>query len=152
GKLAAAADALCPVARRLRMLGIVEGDLTSFLSLVKIRHGIERGESILAPVQSTKHLTILLAGMACTSIRHEDGARQIYSFCHPGDFVCLHRYVFPQSAEDLEVEALANCSIAPIDYQSADQLVERHPALGRALWLAAMVDANIARTRLAAMR
>ena len=73
-------------------------------------------------------------------------------FAIPAIFVCLHRYVFPLSDEDLEVEALASCSIATIDYQSADQIVERHPPLGRALWLAAMIETNIARTRLAAMR
>jgi CRP-like cAMP-binding protein len=148
----AATETLRPVARTLRMLGVASGDLSAFFKLAKITHGIVRGETLVSPVRAGKHLTMLLGGLACTSTRHEDGSRRIYAFRHPGDFVCLHRYVFPQSDEELEVEALTNCSIATIDYQSADQIVERHPALGRALWLAAMIEANIAQTRLAAMR
>src|SRR5215475_1367517 len=149
-----AADALRPVARTFRMLGVSDvGELAEFVKLVRIEHGIVRGDMLLSSAHTGKHLTMLLGGLACTFRRQEDGTRQIYTFRHPGDFIDLHRYVFPQADEQhLEVEALATCSIATIDNQSADQIVEHHPAFGRALWLAAMIEVNIARTRLAAMR
>jgi CRP-like cAMP-binding protein len=103
-------------------------------------------------MRPTSHLTVLLEGLACTSIRHEDGARQIYSFHYPGDFVGLYHYVFPQMQERIELESLADCSIGTIDNESMDQLLRRHPALGLAVWRAAMIDANTSRERLAIMR
>jgi CRP-like cAMP-binding protein len=99
-----------------------------------------------------KYLTMLLDGLACTSIRHEDGSRQIHTFHHPGDFLGLRPLVFRRPEQHIEVEALASCSIGTIDYESVDQLMQRNPALALALWLAAMIEAGIVRVRLAAMR
>src|SRR5689334_12413967 len=85
-----AEDALQPVIRRLRMLGISNADdLQAFLTLVKIRHGITRRESIVNSLPSTKHSTILLDGLACSFVKLENGCRQIYIFHYPGDFVAL---------------------------------------------------------------
>jgi CRP-like cAMP-binding protein len=148
-----AADNLWPAARRLRMLGVVSsGDLDAFLRRMKVSHGILPGETLASPIHSVNHLIVLLDGLACASIRHKDGGRQIYTFHHPGDFVGLHRFVFPRPEEHIQVEALASCFIGTIDYEIVDQLIQGHPSLGLALWRAAMIEANIVRERSAAMR
>jgi CRP-like cAMP-binding protein len=148
-----AEDALRPMSRRLRTLGVVNiGDLQAFLNLVKVKHGITRRESIVSAVHAAKHATMLLDGLACMSTRLQDGCRQIYTFHYPGDFVALHRYVFPQSTEHIEVEALTNCSIGTIDNEVLEQTVRHHPALGLALWRAAMIEASIFRQRMVTMR
>jgi CRP-like cAMP-binding protein len=119
---------------------------------MKVTHGIARGETPVSAIHRVKHLTMLLGGLTCTSVRHEDGHRQIYAFHYPGDFVGLECYIFPDSKDLIEVEWLATCSIGTIDYESVDQILQRRPALGLALWRAAMIEANISRQRLVTMR
>src|SRR4051794_35426520 len=139
--------------RKLRALGVVSsGDLDAFWKLVKLRDHINRGETILGPMHRSKHLTLLLEGSACMSTRHEDGARQIYAFHYPGDFLGLHRFLMPGSTEPLEVQALTNCFIGTIDTNLLEQALQHHPALGQALWRAAMIDAGVHRQRLISMR
>ena len=148
-----AAGGLRLVARRLRTLGVVDGEgLDAFLKRVKVTHGILRGKVLVSAAHPARHLTLLLDGFACTCNHHKDGIRQIYTFNYPGDFVGLHRHAFPHSNDPAEVEALANCSIGTIDNESVDQLLQRHPALALALWRAAMIEANVSRERWLAMR
>ena len=95
---------------------------------------------------------MLLEGVACLSTQHEDGGRQIYAFHYPGDFLGLHSFLFPQSAEPSEVQALTSCSIGTIDRDALEQAIQRHPALGRALWRAALTEVSIFRQRLVVSR
>ncbi len=120
---------------------------------MKVSGGVvSRGEIIADTARSAKHFTVLLDGLACMTTRHEDGARQIYAFHYPGDFLGLHGFLHPDSTEHIEVEALSNCSIGTIDRDILDEAVQRHPALGRALWRAAMTEASIFRQRLLMVR
>lgn len=77
---------------------------------MKVRSGIDRGQTIVDRTDLT-HFTVLLEGVACFSTQHEDGGRQIYAFHHPGDFLGLHSFLFPPSAELIEVQALTSCTI-----------------------------------------
>jgi len=126
--------------------------LEAFRSLIKVRSGICRGETIANTLHSAKNITVLLEGMACVASRHEDGARQIYTFQHAGDFLGLHGFLHPDSSEHCEIEALSNCVVGTIDRATLDEAIQRHPALGRALWRAAMIEASICRQRLLMMR
>ena len=152
-QLHAVVGVVCPVGHRLETLGVGAGaDRDAFLKLVEVRDGIERGQSIVGRTGMAKHFAILLEGVACFSTRHEDGARQIYAFHYPGDFLGLHGFLFPGSLEISQVEALANCSIGTIDRDALEQEIGRHPALGHALWRAAIMEASIFGQRLCITR
>jgi len=71
---------------------------------------------------------------------------------HPGDFLGLHSFLFPRSAELSEVQALTSCSIGTIDRDVVEQELQCHPALGRALWRMAVTEASIFRQRLVTTR
>ena len=131
---------------------MASADLEAFWKLVKVRNGIDRGQTIVGGTGSAKHFAVLLEGVACFSTQHEDGARQIYGFHYPGDFLGLHSFVFPQSAEPSEVQALTSCSIGTIERDALEQAMQRHPALGRALWRAALTEVGIFRQRLVVSR
>src|SRR5262249_53401962 len=122
----------------------------AFLRAIKVTRGVVCGETIAHG--NRKHLTVLLAGVASTSVRYEDGQRQIRSFHYQGDFVGLHHYLFPLSNDLVEVEALATCSIGTIDDRSMDRLLQRHAEIGKALWRAATIEASILRQRVKTMR
>jgi CRP-like cAMP-binding protein len=139
--------------RRLNILGITAtADLDEFWKLVKVRDGIERGQPIGSGNGTAKHFTMLLKGVACFSTQHEDGERQIHTFHYPGDFVGLNTFLFPPSPELCEVQALAGSSIGTIDRDALEHAMQRHPALGRALWRAALTEVSIYRQHLVVSR
>jgi len=60
---------------KLRNLGLDRTEeLQPLLGMVKVKRGISRGEDILSPYSSSKHLTVLLTGIACLYKRLEDGS------------------------------------------------------------------------------
>lgn len=143
----------CPADQGPRNRGLLDNaGLGPFSKFVKVRSKIRRGESIASTLQSGTHFTVLLEGLACMTTRHENGTRQIYAFYHPGDFLALHRFLYPESTELIEVEALANCSVGTIDRVVLEQVMHGHPELGHALWRAAMIELNIFRQRLVMAR
>jgi CRP-like cAMP-binding protein len=123
-----------------------------FADLMTVTRGIRRGEVVASTVRSRKHVAVLLEGMACMTSRQEHGGRQIYAFCHPGDFLGLHELMYPESGEYMEAEALSDCSIGMIDRDALEQALQRHPVLGKTLWRAAMIEAGVFRQRLVTAR
>jgi len=147
-----AAPGVCPVGRRLNTLGITaSADLDAFWKLVKVRDGVDRGKTIVGRAGLAKHFAVLLEGVACLSTQDKEGGRQIYALHYPGDFLGLHSSVLP-SVEPSEVQALTSCSIGTIDRDALEQAIQRHPALGRALWRAALTEVSIFRQRLLVSR
>jgi CRP-like cAMP-binding protein len=128
------------------------GNLNPFGKLVKARRVVDRGQTIVGESGRVKHFAVLLGGVACFSTQHNDGARQIHSFHYSGDFLGLQDFLFPQSADFGEVQALSLCSIGTIDRDELEREIQRRPALGQALWRAAMTEASIVRQHLVITR
>lgn len=135
------------VLQRLREAGVVDDtSLDAFKGLVKSRLRVNRGDNVVAAARAAPHFSWLLEGVACSFTRDRDGGRQIHAFHYPGDFLGLHHLL--GSKEQIEVEALSSCAIGVVDGSVLEQAIERHAAVGRTLWRAAMVEASIARQRL----
>lgn len=140
---------LDPLIRKLRSLGVErDTELEAVLNRIKVRAGTRRGEDIIAPGKSSRHSTLLLAGVACLYERLPNGNRQIYAFQYSGDFCDLHRHVLPETNNDVAVAALTDCSIGIIEHKNVEQLIAQYPSLGLALWRASMLEASIFRKRL----
>ena len=138
-----------PLHRKLNSLGFHDDDeLRSLLDRVRPKESILRGKDIVRADATPRHLTVLLAGVACLYEALETGERQIYAFYYPGDFCDLHRYVWSEPAAETAVRALTDCSIGIIEYRDLDRAIERHPKLALALWRATMLEASILRQRL----
>ena len=144
-KTAGLKKALAPNAGR-------NANLEAFWKLVKVRAEVRRGQIIATTSASPKHFTVLFSGLACMTTRHLDGARQIFAFHYPGDFVALHSFLSPGSTELIEVEALSNCSVGAIDRDVLEQAIQDCPELGQTLWQAAMNEASVFRQRLVMAR
>jgi CRP-like cAMP-binding protein len=139
--------------QRLNILGLTaSADREAFWNLVKARDVIDRGQNIVGSTDSVKRFTVLLEGVACFSTQHGDGGRQIFAFHYPGEFLGLHNFLFPRSTEHSEVQALTSCSIGAIDHDELEQAIQRHPAVGKALWRAALTEVSISRQHLVVSR
>ena len=140
---------LQPLVRKLNILGFHgEAELRHFLDGVRIGSKIARGKEIVRADDTSKHLTVLLTGVACLYETVESGERQIYGFYYPGDFCDLHRYLKAEAMAEPAVRALTDCSIGTIEYRDLDRAIECHRKLALALWRAAMLEASMLRERL----
>ena len=152
GNMAALVDVGVPrlLRRKLNSLGFQgESELRCFLDKMRLRGSIRRGKDIVGAGDTPRHMTVLLAGVACLYETLESGERQIYDFYYPGEFCDLHRYVKLEAVAEPAVGALTDCSIGIIEYRDLDQAIERHRTLALALWRATMLEASILRERLA---
>lgn len=143
----------CMVGQRLDDLGLTaSADNGVFWDLVKTRDVIHRGQTIIRSTDWGKHLTVLLKGVACLSTQHEDGDRQIFAFHYPGEILGIHNFLIPGSTELSGVQALTSCSIGTIDRDALEHAIQRYPALGKALWRAALAEVSISRQHLVVSR
>lgn len=137
---------MCAVPRRLCVRDVLGS--ANLDALVRVRHQIGRGEKFRRALRPTTHFALLLEGVACSGTRDGEGVRQIHTFIYPGEIWGPRQFVAPGSEDSLEVEALSStCIIGTVDADLLDQAIRLDPAVGWAIWRAAMVQANIARQR-----
>ncbi len=108
---------------------------------------VAAGADVIRAGDPVGRSTVLLAGMACSYKRSEDGARSILAFHHPGDFCDLHQYALPVRDSEVGIQALTDVVAAAIDHRDMDRLLAR-PKLALAFWRATMLEAAIHRERL----
>ena len=137
-----------PLKQKLRSLSVGDAEIDAVLSRIKGVTGSERSAEIASTGRSSKNLTVLLAGVACSYERLPNGGRQIYGFQYAGDFCDLNRHVLRDSNNEVAVEALTDCSTGVIERSDLDELITLYPSLAVALWRAAMLEASIFRKRL----
>lgn len=143
--------ATAPLALKLKALGADSDDLELVLQAAKRHVRVAAGANVVRAGEIVRRSAVLLAGMACSYKRNEDGGRTILSFQHAGDFCDLYQYVLPERDDSVGVEALTDCLVAFIDYREMDRMLAR-PGLGLALWRATMLEATIYRERANASR
>jgi CRP-like cAMP-binding protein len=127
-------------------------ELNLLIQFLKHRTPVPAGADIIHPAQSIGQSRVLLSGMACSYRRLENGAREIYSFQHPGDFCDLYRYVLPERNDAIAVQALTDCLVATIAYADIERILAQRPRLGLLLWRATALEAGIVRERLSNAR
>lgn len=141
-----------PLALKFERLGMSKDELNLLIQFLKHRARVPGGADIIHPAQSIGRSRVLLSGMACSYRRLENGAREIYSFHHPGDFCDLYRYVLPERNDAIAVQALTDCLVATIAYADIERLLAQRPRLGLLLWRATALEAGIVRERLSNAR
>jgi CRP-like cAMP-binding protein len=97
---------------------------------------------IQAGVRPTE-CTLLLEGWACRYKLLPKGKRQITGFVIPGDLCDLDGLVM--GSMDHSVSTLTAAKVALIPRELLVDLMDRHPALARALWQETLAEAAIAR-------
>lgn len=110
---------------------------------------VAAGVDIMREHAHATHSLLIVSGLTARYSTLTDGRRQITEINVTGDFVDLHSLLMKQM--DHGVVTLTACEIATAPHSKLRQLTERHPHLGRLLWLETVVDAAIHRQWLVAM-
>ena len=110
---------------------------------------VAAGSDIVREHTRPLHSTLLISGFSARYSTLADGARQITEINVAGDFIDLHSLLMKQM--DHGVVALTECVVAEAPHSGLIDITERHPHLGRLLWLDTIIDAAIHRQWLVAM-
>ena len=120
-----------------------QDDIRALLDLPYQTRWVELGRYIVREGEPPPGATLILSGL---SIRHKvtlDGARQIMSVHIPGDFVDLEGSLLTVS--DHNVQALTRSEIAVVPREAIINLIDKHPRVGRAMWIDTLIDGSIFR-------
>ena len=133
------------ILRKLRMRApLGEADCDAIRGLPFVRRGYEAPAYVLREGEpARKHCSFIISGLAFRQKLTAEGARQIVSIHMAGDFLDL-QHLFLNLA-DHSVQALTRLECAEIGRDALQDLVLRRPAVGRAFWTDALVDASIFR-------
>jgi CRP-like cAMP-binding protein len=121
-----------------------DGDCDAIRKLPFVRRSYEAPGYVLREGEpARKHCSFIISGLAFRQKLTAEGARQIVSIHMAGDFLDL-QHLFLNYA-DHSVQALTRLECAEIQRDALQDLVLQHPAIGRAMWTDALVDASIFR-------
>ncbi|SEK70252.1 cAMP-binding domain of CRP or a regulatory subunit of cAMP-dependent protein kinases [Sphingomonas palmae] len=85
----------------------------------------------------------MIEGWACRYKVLADGNRQIMAYLLPGDLCDPHVFILDRM--DHSIALLTDAKLAFIPKDTIIELTDRHPAIGRALWWATLVDEAVLR-------
>ncbi|MDP9163369.1 MAG: Crp/Fnr family transcriptional regulator [Pseudomonadota bacterium] len=103
----------------------------------------EPGKYLVREGSTPLHSCLVLKGLCYRHKLTTDGARQIVSIHVPGDFVDLERALL--STADHNIQALTRVETAVVSTSAIVALIDRHPQLGRAMWIDTLIDGSIFR-------
>lgn len=90
--------------------------------------------------QVPQRCAFLVEGFAFRQKLTTDGQREIVSILVPGDFVDVQNLFLDES--DHDVQALTRMTVAEVPIASLRDLTVTYPAIARALWIDALVEAS----------
>ncbi len=93
--------------------------------------------------EMARRCIFMMSGFAFRQKVTSEGARQILSLHMTGDFVDLQNLFLKIS--DHNVQALTRCEVAMFDAKALQDVALTHPAIGRAMWIDALIDASVYR-------
>lgn len=134
---------LAVVARLQRQSGLTDTERDALLALPAHMTVIERGDHLVQEGKATDSCCALLAGFACRHRSTGAGQRQILAIHMKGDLVDLQNAGL--GTVDYGVQALTAVTVAYIPRRALLKLAAEHPAIAKALWTDALIDASITR-------
>lgn len=130
--------------RKLEQFGMLSNNERQALENLTLEvQQVGAGQDLVLAGHRSTHCLLLLSGMACRYRSLQDGQRQIMSFHFPGDILDLSGLLFDKL--DHTVATLTPAEVAPISHATLQELIARHPGLGRLLWQDTLVDAAVFR-------
>ncbi len=126
--------------KRCRLSG---EDRAAIMALPHTLRKFPRDAYIVREGETPTHCGLLVRGFAYRQKIVREGARQIISIHIRGEFIDLQNCLLGEA--DHSVQSLDETEVALIPVGSLSDLVNRHPAVGRAMWLDTLVDASVFR-------
>lgn len=120
-----------------------DGDRAAVRALPFEKHAVDAGHYLMREGAVPQTSALLLSGFAYRHKLTADGDRQIMSFHIPGDVIDIEGAVL--RVADHNAQTLTRAEIALVPIHRMLELFDRHPRVGRAMWVDTLIDASIYR-------
>ena len=117
--------------------------MTSRARNVSAKHDLIREGDRPGPV------FVILEGWACRYKILPSGTRQVLAYLMPGDSCDLHVGLLAQM--DHSIQTVTPATFATIDRHEMDKLLDQHPAIAKAIYVAQLVDEGTMRAWITSM-
>ena len=135
---------LAPLVERWSKYTVLsEADRDAILKLPHRCKEVGRDQHLVREGQAPQACSLLLDGFAFRHKLTREGARQIISIHLPGEMVDLQNALL--GVADHNVQTLTRAAIAMIPQPALQEMIDRHPAVGRAMWVETLIDSSIFR-------
>lgn len=132
------------VIRNLSLLHPLDADDRAAIEALPFQMSSHTAHSMLVREgDQPKSCCVLLEGHACRHKTTSAGDRQIVSFHIPGDILDVQHLELERA--DHNVQAITPGSVAWVSKEDMRHLLRERPAVGKAVWRSALVDASIFR-------
>lgn len=125
-----------------RDIAVLE-DATAKPRRVKAKHDLIREGDRPGPV------IVILEGWACRYKILPSGTRQVLAYLMPGDSCDLHVGLLDEM--DHSIQSITAVSYATIDRKVMDAIIDQHPAIAKAIYVAQLVDEGTMRAWITSM-
>jgi CRP-like cAMP-binding protein len=92
---------------------------------------------------------VMLEGWACRYKILPSGSRQILAFLMPGDCCDLHVGLLDQM--DHSIQTITDALVATIDRVEMDEILDKRPAVAKAMYIAQLIDEGVLRAWITSM-
>jgi len=135
---------LAPLVKRWeKFVAFSEADRAALLSLPYRPRSLGRDQYIVREGEHPQNCCLMLQGFAYRHKVTGEGARQIISIHMPGEFVDLQNSLL--GTADHNVQTLTKSEVALVPQTALQDLMARHPAVARAMWIDTLIDSSIFR-------
>ena len=118
-------------------------EATSRHRRIKAKHDLIREGDRPGPV------FVMLDGWACRYKILPSGTRQVLAYLMPGDSCDLHVGLLAQM--DHSIQTITASSVATIEREEMDGILDRHPAIAKAIYVAQLIDEGTMRAWITSM-
>jgi len=92
---------------------------------------------------------VMLEGWACRYKILPNGTRQVLAYLMPGDSCDLHIGLLAEM--DHNIQTITPARIATVERGEMDEIIDRHPAIAKALYIAQLIDEGTMRAWITSM-
>lgn len=135
---------LAPLIQRWeKHVPFTDADRQAILSLPHRQKSFGRDQYLVREGEQPQTCSLILEGFAYRHKVTGEGARQIISIHMAGEFVDLQNCLL--GTADHNVQTLTKTEVVLIPHAALHELMARHPAAGRAMWIDTLIDSSIFR-------
>ncbi len=124
-------------------------DIDALIRATTIRRSFPSRHDLIREGDRPGAVFVVLEGWACRYKVLPNGSRQVLAYLMPGDCCDLHVGLLAEM--DHSIQTVTPCIVATIERAEMDALMEQHPAVARALYVAQLIDEGTLRAWITSM-
>ena len=137
------------ITKLCRFSAMGEGDVAALTRATANGRAVTERHDLIREGDRPGPVFVMLEGWACRYKILPSGTRQVLAYLMPGDCCDLHIGLLAEM--DHSIQTISKARVATIERSEMDGILERHPAIAKAMYVGQLVDEGIMRAWITSM-